>query len=496
MDARDLVRRRRPLLTVGAAAVAGAAIIAGLAVSAGNAAPGASPTPTTVPTETAALTATATPATVVPKTEVPDPAATPPPRPAGPPLGDRVAADPVRVRTGDGDCLNIRQAPGTTFELVPSTCAPEGTLLWLYGPAQEADGEEWRYALGAGWVAVRYTAPASAPSLALPGNIVTLVQVGAYHEPNSEPGSRRGADVEVARVDAKSGSVLLRAVFPGYWAGLGSRNPELSRDGSYVAYGSGNDDGSVSIVVVGRVSDGTYVELPGFYPAGWSATGHLLLTASECDGTCTWTISVYDPASGEVRGLVEKAESTTALAWSGDGAAVLLAAENRLEKLSLDGKRTTIGTLEANLPLWNGVASPGGRYLLGGMGMDFVPIVDLRDGTVFKSQRPPQRELPGKCGGSFSQVNGWLGESRFFYHERSSSTGQDGLTIVDMASGTRTLLPLFNVQDVSAQANGLLSYATWAAIDTASFTVSFLLDPATGDSLPLFVGGGAAWSSE
>ena len=41
----------------------------------------------------------------------------------------------------------------------PRFCVPEGHLLWFYGDAVDADGETWRYALGTGWVAARYTKP-------------------------------------------------------------------------------------------------------------------------------------------------------------------------------------------------------------------------------------------------------------------------------------------------------------------------------------------------
>lgn len=406
--------------------------------------------------------------------------------------GSKVEATPVRVFTGDGDCLNVRPQPGTTFEATPYSCVAEGTLLWLSGDEVEADGERWRYALGAGWVAIAYTRAAAPVSLELPGSVVTLWTLGEYRDPK-QGSPIGGADVHVVRLDVASGKILARAVFPGYGGGLGARNPEISPDGEYVAFGRWDELGE-GTTVVGSVSDGSAMEVPG-YPEGWSAEGALLLVTNQsCDGHCRYDLAIYRPGSRAFTTLATKVEGTVA-GWTYDGSGVFVTNGNlELLEISLDGRVKLHGTMAEDAGLWSAAPSPDGRYLLGAARLDSLALVSIDGADVRQLARAPQRELPGKCGGTWSRVSGWLDVATVFYHERSSADGQDGITLLDVGSGNRRVLPFFNAQDIGSPAPGMLSFASWSPTEAGpARSVTFVLDTGTGNYVPVAIGAGAVW---
>jgi len=486
-------RRRRWLAIAGLGiALATGASVAGLTITSGSA---AAPPSTPRAAATAPATPSATPSpSVSPAPETPDTptreTATPFPEktpeaaptfrtlPAGP-----IAADAVRVHTGDGDCLFVRPAPGTTFKAEPNTCLPEGSLLWLYGPAEQVDGESWRYALGAGWVAARYTRPTAAPKFdAGLHKGVTLRSIS-------------GSDVTVTRLDA-AGKTAGTSTFTWAPQGLGGRLPEISPDGQYVAFTSGGW-GDDMTTVVGRVADGTTQEVKGAYAQNWSSTGRLLLSIAgpPCTERCTTSWAVFDPASGRTQMLTTEPGVWDGAAWAADGKAVYLASGAKVSRFRLDGSvRTVFETLPANTSFYDPIASADGTRLLLGGGFGPLNVLDLATGQVTEFKRAPQRQLGGRCGGAVSRVAGWLDASHVYYHERSSAGNQDGITIGDLKTGARRVLPYFNVRDVSSPAPGFLSFATYQAIGDLQFSVTFLLDTATGDAIPMFVGDGATWN--
>ena len=87
-----------------------------------------------------------------------------------------------------------------------------------------------------------------------------------------------------------------------------------------------------------------------------------------------------------------------------------------------------------------------------------------------------------------------MDENRIFYHERSSATKEDGITIGDLRTGARRVLPFYNVADLHSPAPGMLSFSTFVYFDDLVFSVTFLADTNTGDSAPVFTGGGAVWA--
>jgi hypothetical protein len=143
--------------------------------------------------------------------------------------------------------------------------------------------------------------------------------------------------------------------------------------------------------------------------------------------------------------------------------------------------------------VWYGDPSPDGRFILGGGSQETLNLLDIASGQPSKFRRAPQRQLPGRCGGSWSKVYGWLDSTHIFYHERSSSTKEDGITIGDLATSKRKVYPFFNVQDLTSPAPGLLSFSTWVSEPGRTYAVTFVLDTATGQAVPLITGTGAVW---
>ena len=487
---RTFTRRRRNW-AVGLA-LSGIAAMAIVTVSeAGGGAPPAAASTTPGPSATATAPATATPTVASAPTPPPPPPAAVEPKPVPP--GTKVTADAARVLTGDGDCLNVRPNPGTTFAVEPYSCVPEGTLLWLSGPTEEADGERWRFALGQGWVALRYTVAEKAPAVRLPaGGRLATWELGAYPEP--KPGTAPGQDVLVAVTDLRGGSAPAQFVFPGYGNGLGARNPEISPNGRYIAFNGSGELGSTAII--GDLSDGSVKRIEGWFGIGWSQAGRLMLERqTTCDPVCLMVFATYDPLARAVTALTEEPSQMAFVAWSADGTAGYFRREGggELVRIDLAGKVAKAGTIADEDRVWAGLASPDGRYVLGAGGLNALTLLDLANSKASKFTRAPQRELPGKCGGSWSQVFGWVDGSRIFYHERSSSSRADGVTIGDLATGKRVVYPFYNVQDLSSPAPGLLSFATWVSEKERSYTVTFVLDLGSGQAMPLVAGSGGTW---
>ena len=512
MDAKTILTNKLALIAASglSALVLGAAVAA---VSRQDTSAAGKPSPTaaaTVPaTAAATTTASASPFAVGPRGELlsgasgaPSAAADGkkeaipfPPEQKTLPAGQKIEAASVRVATDDGSCLNVRPQPGTTFGTEPFSCLADDTLLWLYGPAKQVDGESWRYALGAGWIAARYTKPVAPPKVRLPASpSVTLWS-------QASDGKSYGTQVSARKVDLKTLAASPAVSFPHVEWGIGGRSPEVSPSGEYIAMSNnGTPDGSRTdaVVLVGRIADGSQVDIPDAYPGQWSSGNKLLLTTgiSSCNqGQCKSAIAYYDPATGTTKRLTEPSAEGGAAAWSSDGKAIFVLARRTLTRVPLDGTATVVtDAYPENLGFYEAVNAPNGAQFLLGGGYGPLNLLDARTGKVVEFVRAPQRQIGGKCGGTFSRSSGWIDDTHIFYHERSSSSREDGITIGDLRTGARKVLPFFNVADLSSPAPGLLSFSTWAGYDDLNFSVTFIMDIATGDSMPVLTGAGAAWT--
>ncbi|MBI5949284.1 MAG: hypothetical protein HY875_14195 [Chloroflexi bacterium] len=447
------------------------------------------PLPRSTPAVTPTATATAEPASPTPyskptesPTAEPTPVETPPPPPPPVPLLPMgpVPAERVKVQTGDGDCLNVREAPGLRFQSDPRFCVPEGTILWLAGASQAVDGETWRYALGIGWVASRFTVAAPAPR---PDFETTRNGFTAWRPANNS--------ITITRFDAKM-AVVSSVDVPHKGFGLGSRLPMLSPGGEYLAFSDQGDNGQPRTVVV-RVADGDTQEYPGGWTEGWSRDGLLLISVSNgCRDTCKTNLSIVDPVQGTRTDLTEPGESNWGPAWAPDGKSVVTT-ENKgtgLVRIGLDGTVTPLVTLPEGVTVGLIALSPSGRQLVSGSAVGAYRLVDLESGAALLFSRAKQRtDIGGKCGGAVGQLQVWLDETRFVYHETYAEKGGNGLTVASLVDGSRRVFPFFGVSDIRRVDANRVTFTSWGGVEGIG-EVTWILDVRNGEAWPLVMGSG------
>ena len=303
--------------------IAGGSLLA-IVLNGGDASGQASPSPS--PSATVSVTTAPSPS----PTPIP-----PTPTPAPPPkltVGEPVRADPVLVYTGDGDCLNVRPTPGTQFEVQPFTCVPEGTLLWLYGPAQQIGEYTWRYALGAGWIATQYTRPTTAPALPTTSQKALAVW---HREPESAT-TGKGL-LSVARLDAGTGQVLGRLQLTDSLA----PDPIISPSGRFAAVTT--QDG-LRIV---RLDTGEVKVLKNIAGVQWSARDNLLVRAPN-SAQASW----YNSETGELTPITKTGEREDGMVWAADGGSVYTCIDKKLVRVFLDGRRQEISYFPEGVGLW------------------------------------------------------------------------------------------------------------------------------------------------
>jgi hypothetical protein len=445
--------------------------VVGIAASLGgsNGAPAAVASPTPEPT--------ATP-TVEPVSLYPAPA--PIEEPLAVPFGP-VKAEPYRVHTGDGDCLNVRPTPGLTFASDPRTCVPEGFLLWMYGEPTDVDGHTWRYAVGEGWVAVEYIQPATGATAGFgPFQAVTV-------------GAQAGQVTKLAKV-TREGLVASLPTLPDAMQGLGDQPPTLSPDGKWAAYGA--QDGYVPTLTVRNMVTGLEQKYPQVNPDRWSATNRLLVRVNaNCPKQCTWTVGWLDPREGLVHTFNNKQNEWWNLVWAPDGESIYVVDGGALKQVTLDGEERVIVAKESEEIPWGQLSiSPDGKKLLSSPFQGAIVVVDLATGRVSKVPRAPQIPVGGRCGGSVGSLTTWLDNETVIWHESYAEKGGNGITIARIDGGARKLIPFFTVSDIRAVAPGLVSFTTAEqSADGKGYQLSWLLDTDTLEARPVTVGASPAW---
>lgn len=471
------------------AGVLAGAVTAGLAaaaLAAGTRAEGPGAEGTATPTVTQSVTATPTPFIPEP---TPTPWAPPPPlpRPAGPPAHDwagfgPVDAEPVRVHTGDGDCLNLRWLPGTAGQPTPRACAPEGTLLWLSGAAVEADGETWRYALGMGWVAVRYTVPApEAPRGFGPFRAATVL--------GTDDGSwTQAAEVTPdGRVQVRGGGWL---PFNAAWAAV--RPSPLAPSGRYIAF-----QDHFAEPAGGKVADlatGGRVPLGKAMPLLWGPGDRLAVRLPDacdaCPGAIGWTAPPFDEVTPVPAAVAWN------LAWLPDGSGfVTWSAELGLRVVGLDGSERAI-PLALGSDEWPGElsVSPSGRRVLAVPFAGPVRVIDLQTGEVRRIERPQPAIVGGRCGGTPGLTSAWIDDETIAWHEEGLGRERNGIWVVNLRTGSSQVYPFTDVLEMRPAGGGLLAFTVQGYAPKEGLgPVSWLLDPGRGLAWPATGGMFAAW---
>ncbi len=478
-----LQRGRRWMLVSGAmvaASALGAAVLA--------ATPRAETPPPGLPSTTPEATATPTAASL-PAEPTPWPAPPPPGHGSVPPAGDapfgRVAAEPARVRTGDGDCLNVRYLPGTTGQPRVAGCAAEGTLLWLTGDPVEADGETWRYALGMGWVAARYTEPDPGAVRGFGPFREALVLAVAETWPWTQAGRVTG-----------NGPTWRGAWLPFNAAWGVARPGPLSPSGRYLAFSAWEGEGAGDTVLVG-LEHGTEHTLKGAAAVRWGPGDRLLLRLhGACDGCAAglaWTEPPFEtvvPISGPVGWNA---------AWMPAGDALVTVEAGRgLVVVSLDGSERVIPlALNESESIDQLVVSPSGRAVLAVPWAGDVRVIDLETGEERRIARPID-VLRGGCGGTPGLTAAWVDEDTIAWHESMAPGNGNGIVVFDLATGARRILPFISVVELRSVGDGLLAFSVSDAGGAEKGTgiapySSWLLDAATGEAWPAVEGIFAVW---
>jgi hypothetical protein len=443
------------------------------------------PTPDTTPVSTA--TATPTP-TATP--------AGPPPPPAGldptdrPDYSDKhlppgpIASDRAIVYTGDGDCLNVRPVPSTQFESDPRFCLHEGEVVYLYGDVVEADGEQWRYALGRGWLATQYVRMEPREFDDRLGGFDSVSLLDATNDwPGSSGGARMSADGRLERIpDIRE---------PNGQPGEGLR---FSPDGDWLAY---TLSGPMPLLRIVDLRSGEKRSIDDAAAISWSDDGKLLLSAGGCDATsCKRGAAWMYPWDESPTALSEAIEEYQDLVWAPDGESVVgTVAGKQVVRYWLDGTSETLVEQVAE-DVWLGelTVSPDGRSLLAGGIAGPLRIVDLESGAISEFERAPQPVQAGnRCGGSIGKLSDWLAGGRIVYHESLAQKGSNGITIGDLRTGRRQVLSFWNIADLDAIGPDLVTFTSFEQMNEVSFQLTWLLDTATGEARPVAVGTEAGW---
>ena len=423
--------------------------------------------------------ATAT-STFAPSTPPPVPAAANAPVLQEDPLAKAfgpVEAEPYRVRTGDGDCLNVRPVPGTTFNSDPRTCVPEGFLLWLYGEPRQADGYTWRWALGEGWVATEYVVPATGAQEGFgPFEAVTV-------------GAQAGQVTKLARV-SKDGSITQLPTLPDAIQGVGDQPPLVSPDGRWAAFG--HQKGYVPTLTIRDMDTGAERSYPQANPNLWSANNRLLLYVNkDCPYNCSWTVAWLDPEEGLIRKLTDTPNEWCAMTWAPDGKAVYAVGSGKLLEVALDGSKRTVAS---ELGCGQIAVSEDGKRLVSSPFQGDIMVVDLETGAVSRVPRANQIPVGGRCGGSIGTLTTWLDGDTVIWHESYAEKGSNGITISRIDGSARKLIPFFTVSDIRRVAPGLVSFTTTEDPENGQpFPLTWLLDTATGEARPVTVGTTPTW---
>lgn len=421
-------------------------------------------TPTEGPTSTPTAIPTPTPEAVplIPLQERPDKRTAV--KDAGP-----IAAEPYRVHTGDGDCLNVRPSPGTSFATDPRTCVPEGFLLWLYGDPVDVDGLTWRYALGEGWVATQYIRADPSATNILATRVPSFVVV-----------VQDGVEEHYSRIDP-SGKVTTLASLP-----VNGATFLFQGDGSSPAMAATQVHGPEAYVVVTWLDSGKQERLDRTRALGWSEHGLLIAIRSDANGE---NLAAIRP--GGATTLLGQQVSGMNSFTVGKNSVIASAEANAIYEFPLSGSGPILRLPKESARNYFGEVSisPDGIRILGSPYIGPIQILSLTNTTLTEFPRAPQKlDLGGRCGRASGRLSTWLDNSTIAWHESYAEKGYNGITIGDLKTNRRTLVPFFTLQNLSAVDDRTLTFSTFEYVEKESFYVTWVLDIVSGEARPVTFG--------
>lgn len=427
----------------------------------------------------------------------------------------------VRIATGDGDCLNARNAPSLANDYAfVNECIPDGSEGVIAGPPIEQEGHWWwRYA-GSGWVVEDY-----------------LQYAGEFDGLGPLPPGASGTiawvrDDAIRTLDLATGDeaaivTLERAGDPLY-AGAGGyviapSDLQWSPDGSMLSYTVARQPDTLSeqgwpvdLHIVRR--DGTLVRvLADAAGRGWSpdsARIGVVLGAhqQQMGGGWNGVPALLDVATGDlVRLDAESFYQQDPPAFNHDGSLILI---HRSDTVTADDGSVTsvpsfvIADLAGNVvarittpaktyngpPQWSPVANRLAYYETsygeGQTAAESYVVYDVDAGAVVGRAPIPARSqyAGGRCGGSGDMYRAsWSPDgATLVYAAMFGGSGMNGAWAWDVATGATRLVRAPDVIAPAAAGDGLIAFPSDGYI--------FLGDPATGARTVLAKGITPAWS--
>ena len=442
------------------------------------------------------------------------------PSPAGtwtPPPGYEGSLRPenwVQI-TGTDSCLNVRVAPGLTWhypendEAIPTlNCLPDGFIGQLsFGPSTpkdaqgmpvQVDGYWWWSLLGQGWVAEDWlTLVGTPPSAARP----ELADAGLIAFVRTYGDERNG--VWTMSADGTSE----RLIYPTD-ANTNISSLRWSADGESLVVSMSSWTSTETAFLTAIIDvDGTVIaEYAGLTEARFSPDGQRLaaLRTEQPGGLGGYqtTPVVFDIATERETAVGAADSYFRAPEWNPNGSSVAILCRSwswqealpdgttldhaldcggdGLRTVSLaDGSVRVIAPIDTSSgayydsPSWSPGGSAIAMFMSGGECQGYA-LIDVASGALTTCLEVPQDSFGGRCGGGGETgASDWTPDGRTLAYHWQSGAGQNGVALVDVATGERRMILTTGSSSISFSSDGAhLSYESAGYVWTADSDTS------------------------
>jgi len=364
----------------------------------------------------------------------------------------------VRVE-GSGDCLNFRAGPATAnSEGQPpvNSCQPDGFVGYILAGPLFGEGHWWWGIAGQGWAVEDFLVFQNSedlnnkvvPQLAGLGKIAFWDMNSGIWVMDSDRSDRRKL------VDTRSSVDDLR------WAPDGQRL-------SFSASSRTEEGGTQDVVRVIDLEGRQQLEIPQATSAFWSPDGASLAflgSVSHVETTLEGVPTVMDLATGETRAIGERSWFSEGPRWRPDGKMLVFSDGSGIHLVAPDGSghRLIAGALR-NAGSWPVNWSPSGtmlslyyrerdqpeKYIVYDITQDqVVAAIELYPGG-FDHNRCARAAV------SEDYQTDWTPDgATLIFHTECGVAGENGVWVVDVATGERRLIPVWSAWFVDPAPDG------------------------------------------
>ena len=402
----------------------------------------------------------ATPAsteTAVPSLQTPLPPGVDTPMPTPEYTGSLRTGVWVRVE-GSGGCLNFRAGPATAnSEGQPPVnfCQPDGFVGYVVAGPLSREGHWWGIA-GQGWAADDFLRPLDyedlsskvVPQLAGLGKIAFWKPNSGIWVMNSDGSDRHKL------VDIRSSVDDLR------WAPDGQR---LSFSSSRRTEEGGTQHFVRVVDLEGRVQ----LEVPRATAAYWSPDGGSLAFVGDISSRAMLfegVPTVMKLATGEIRAIGERSYFSEGPRWRPDGNMLAYSDGSGIHLVAPDGSgQRIIRLIPDGGSVWPVNWSPSGTMVSffereSGQGEHFIVYDVTQDQVVAAIELYPSGPDPNRGGRDASNEDyqtDWTPDgATLIFHTVFGYTGENGVWLVDVATGGRRLIPSASASYVDVASDG------------------------------------------